>query len=65
MDNNPPIGCRDTRTDVLHPIFAPGQLGVLGTFDSKNPPTLHLLCDAADNEVQVVDLYLRRVGTSR
>lgn len=62
QDNKPPIGARDTRTDVLHPFFAPGQLGVLGRFNSKAFPTLELLCDAADNEVQVVDLWLRRVG---
>lgn len=61
-DARPPIGACDTRTDVIHPFFAPGQLGVIGRFHSKNPPTLELLADAADNEVQVLDLWCKKSG---
>lgn len=65
QDARPPIAAADARTDVVAPIFQPGQLGVLGRFRSTNLPTLELLADAADNEVQVVDLWLRRVGATR
>lgn len=62
MDARPPIAAADARTDVSHPFFAPGELGVLGQFDSTNLPQVELLVDAADNEVQPVDLWLRKVA---
>lgn len=63
QDNRPPIGACDTRTDVIHPFFAPGQLGVLGRIHSKNLPALEILADAADNEVQVLDLWMAPVSS--
>lgn len=61
-DLRPPIGVKDTRTDVVHPFFQPGQLGILGEFTERNLPSVDFLVDAADNEVQVVDLLVRRKG---
>lgn len=63
QDARPPIAANDARQDVVHPFFQPGQLGVLGKFRSTNLPQVEVLVDAADNEVQVVDLWLRRVGS--
>lgn len=57
----PPIGCADARSDLPHVVDLPGQHGVLGRFRHDNLPTLELLVDAADNEVQVVDLFIRKV----
>lgn len=63
-DLRPPIGAKDTRTDTIHPFFQPGQLGILGEFSERNLPSVDILADAADNEVQVVDLLCRRKGAA-
>lgn len=65
QDARPPIGACDTRTDVIHPFLQPGALGVLGRVHSKNLPALELLADAADNEVQVLDLWMVPAGQGR
>lgn len=53
----------DARGDVPHPSFAtPGLWGVLGNFHTDSLPTVDFLVDAADNEAQPVDLYIRRIG---
>jgi hypothetical protein len=61
--HRPGVLCYDTRTDVAHAMFEPGQLGVLGRFSTQVMPTADFLVDAADNEVQIVDLYVRPVNT--
>lgn len=58
-DLRPGVLGADTRTDAINPAFQPGQFGVLGEFTDRNLPSAEFLVDAADNEVQVVDLYLR------
>jgi hypothetical protein len=60
--NRPGVLGTDTRTDVTHAMFEPGEQGVLGRFDTQTFPSVDFLVDAADNEVQVVDLYIRPVG---
>lgn len=58
----PPIAAADALEDIPHAMFNPGQMGVLGQFDDDNLPVVELLPDAADNEVQVVYLYIRPIG---
>lgn len=62
-DLRPPIGVKDARTDTIHPFFQPGQLGVIGEFTERNLPSVDFLVDLADDEVQVVDLLVRRKGS--
>lgn len=64
QDARPPIACNDARTDVIHPLLQPGQLGVLGKFKSTNLPTVEFLADGTTTEVVVTDLWLRRVGAA-
>lgn len=52
------LGC-DARADILAPAMLPGQMGSFGIFAHDAPPTAEFLLDAADNEVQVVDLFIR------
>jgi hypothetical protein len=61
----PPVASADARADIPAPMLQPGQLGVLGAFDDDNLPVVELFVDAADNEVQVVDLFIRPVGTGK
>lgn len=59
--NKPGVLGADARTDIPHASFAyPGSWGVLGRFHTDNLPSIELLVDAADNEVQPVDLYVRK-----
>lgn len=55
------LGC-DARGDLVHPAFQPGQMGGFGSFKTTQRPTFDLLGDAADNEAQPIDLYIRRIG---
>lgn len=58
--NRPGATCSPTRASVPADAFLPGAWGVLGTFDTDTLPSADFLVNAADNEVQVVDLYVRR-----
>lgn len=55
------LGC-DADADINDPMFRRGGLGVWGRFAYDQPPSIDLLCDAADNEAQQIVLDIRRVG---
>lgn len=50
---------RDLRADLPHPAFEPGAWGTIATFRHDRVPPFKFLVDAADNEIQVVDLFLK------
>lgn len=52
----------DARADRTHPAFQPGAWGVLGEFTPTNLPAIEPLVDAADNESQIVDLYIKKLA---
>lgn len=62
---HPPIAACDARSDITAPMFEPGQMGVLGRFNHDNLPVVEVLADAADNEIQYVDLLVRPVSGAR
>lgn len=44
------------------PIFRRGRMGIFGRFAYDQPPTVDLFASAADNQVQIVSLDIRKVA---
>jgi len=59
--NKPGVLGADARGDIPHASFMrPGAWGPLGRFHTDNLPAMEALVDAADNEAQVADMFIRR-----
>jgi len=57
-------GCimADDDADITVSRFRDGMSGVWGRFTHDQPPTVDLLCAAADNEAQQIILDVRKVA---
>jgi hypothetical protein len=53
--------CVDSSTEMTHPMFRWGGLGVWGHFDSNRMPLIQAFCDAADT-AQTIYLDFVRIG---